>query len=258
MHAAEHVTHMALIQKIIDSISGDAPIRDVRICAHATIVESLRMGLCGHSRADLAYEVIKRQDVVANHGKLRDFSAKNLARYAQSKLPIEASVGIATINSILEVDWTKLHTERTSDTLVEHAKDKRVAVIGHFSFIDRMRKVAEHVDEVGIEADTGDVPIADVRKALPNVDMAIITSNTMVNHTLEHLLSLTQNIPFVVVAGGSTILSPLFFRYGVDILMGTLIDNVDSVVRNLSEGGSLRHLPGLIDVTMYSKDFLGV
>ena len=132
---------MTIVSKIIESFTDDSPVRDVRICAHATIVESRRVGLCGHSRADLAYEVIKRQDVVANHGKLREFSAKNLARYALSKLAIEASVGVATVNSILEVDWTKIRSHNGSDLIIDKAKDKRVVIIGHFPFIDRVRKV---------------------------------------------------------------------------------------------------------------------
>jgi len=250
--------YMTLLKKIIDSVNGDAPVRDVRICIHATVVESLRVGLCGHTRADQAYEVIKRQDVVANHGRLREFSAKNLAQYALSKLPIEASVGIAAINSILDVDWTKVHTERSGDLLVEKTKGKKVAVIGHFPFIDRMRKTAARLDEVGIEPDSGDVPISEIHKTLPGADVAIISSSTIINQSVEHLLSLTQNIPFVAIAGASTVLSPIFFRYGVDMILGTLIDNVDSVIRHLSEGASLHHLPGLIDVAMYSKDFLGV
>lgn len=249
---------MALIQKIIDSISDDSPVRDVRICVHATIVESVRVGLCGHARADQAYEAIKRQDVVANHGRLREFTAKNLANYALSKLPIEASVGVASINSILDVDWTKVHVQRTSDVLIERARGKKVVVVGHFPFVKRIRKVAKHLDELGIEQGSGDMPVSEIQKALPGTDVAIISSNTIVNQSIESLLHLAQNTPFVAIAGPSTILSAVFFRYGVDALLGTLIDNVEAVVRHVSEGASLRHLPGLIDVAMYSKDFLGV
>jgi uncharacterized protein (DUF4213/DUF364 family) len=249
---------MALIQKIIDSIPDDSPVRDVRICVHATIVESLRVGLCGHSRADQAYEVIKRQDVVANHGRLREFTARNLAKYALSKLPIEASVGVASISSLLDVDWTKVHVQRTSDVLIERSRGKKVTMVGHFPFTERIKKEASHLDELGIEPDSGDIPVSELSCVLPGTDVAIISSSTIVNQSIEQLLNLTQNAPFVAIAGPSTILSPVFFRYGVDVLLGSLIDNVESVLRHLSEGSSLKHLPGLIDVAMYSKDYLGV
>lgn len=249
---------MTIVNKIIESIADDAPVRDVRICTHATIVESVRVGLCGHTRADLAYEVIKRQDVVANHGKLREFSAKNLARYALSKLAIEASVGVAAINSILEVDWTKVRSQSGSDVIIEQSKDKRVAIIGHFPFVDRVRKVAKHLDELSIEEGTGDLSVAEAHTVLPEADVAVITANAIVNHTIDHLLGLAQNTPFVAITGAATIFSPVFFRHGVDVLLGNFIDDVETVIRHLSEGASLHHLPGMTTMAMYSKDFLGV
>lgn len=249
---------MTIIQKIIDSLHDDAMVRDVRVCIHATLVESLRMGICGHSRADQAYEVIKRQDVVANHGKLREFSARDLARYALSKLPIEASVGIAAINSIIDVDWTKVRPQKGSDVIIEKSKDKRVVVIGHFPFNDRVKKVADHFVELGIEQGAGDMPVSEAPKVLPKADVAIITSNTIVNHTIDHLLKLAENTNFVAIIGQSAIFSPVFFRHGVDVLLGGLIDDVETVLRHLSEGAAPHHLPGLHQIALYSKDFLGV
>jgi hypothetical protein len=58
--------------------------------------------------------------------------------------------------------------------------------------------------------------------------------------------------------GASTIFSPVFFRHGVDVLLGTIIEDVETVIRHLSEGASLHHLPGLMEMAMYSKDFLGI
>jgi len=249
---------MALIQHIVDSIHDDAPVRDVRICIHASIVESLRVGLCGHTQADQAYDVIKRQDVVANHGKLREFSAKDLSRYALSKLPIEASVGIAAINSILDVDWTKVHPESETEVVIDKSRGKRVVMVGHFTFAERVRKVASELVLVGLEPGEGQLSLSEAPKVLPKADVVIFSSNAIVNQSIEQHLNLTRNAAFVAIMGPSTIFSPIFFRYGVHALLGALIDDVETVIRHLSEGASLQHIPGLKQIAMYAKDYLGV
>lgn len=246
-----------IIQKIIDSIHDNAAIRDVRICMHATIVESLRVGMCGHTRPDQAYDVIKRQDVVANHGHLREFSARDLARYALSRLPIEASVGIAAINSILDINWTKVRPARTSDVILEECSGKSTAVIGHFTFIDRLKKAAADVKVLELEPGTGELSLNDAPGVIPAADAVVISANTIINHTLDSLLKLSQNASFVALAGPSVIFSPVLFHYGVDVILGSLIEDVETVIRNISEGASLHHLPGLTQIAMFAKDFLG-
>lgn len=258
LYSRQGAPPMSIIQHIIDSIKDDAPVREVRICIHATLVESLRVGVCGHSRADQAYEVIHRQDVVANHGKLTNFSAQDLSRYALSKLPIEASVGIAAINSILDADWAKLKPQKYSEILIEKAKDKSVAVVGHFPFIGRMRKTASNLVELGLEPGTGDKPVSDAPEVLPRADIVLISSSTLVNHTIDHMLHLSRNASFVAVAGPSVIFSPIFFRYGAHAVMGPLIEDVAVVIKHLSEGSSLTHLEGLSEISMYSEDYLGI
>lgn len=247
-----------IIGNVIKSIHDNAQVRDVRICVHATIVESIRLGLCGHTRPDQAYELIKRQDVVANHGRLRDFPAKDLAQYALSRLPIEASVGVAAVNSLLDVDWTKVKPQRTADAVIEHARGRNTVIVGHFPFNERVRKVANRLDVLGLEPGAGDRPVSEAHETLPRADIAFISANTIVNHTLDHLLKLCQNTQFVAIVGNSVIFSPVFFRYGVHALFGALIEDVETVIRHICEGASLHHLPGMTEVAMYSKDFLGV
>ncbi len=249
---------MTIINKIIDTLTDNAEVRDVRICIHATVVESMRVGLCGHIRPDQAYDVIKREDVVANHGRLREFSAKDLARYALSKLPIEASVGVAAINSVIDIDWTKMVAHNNTEIVLDRVKGKSVVMVGHFPFIDRVRKAAQRLTVLGLEPGTGDAPIAVAHDVIPKADITIISASTIVNHTVDHLLSLARNSSYVILIGHSVIFSPVFFRYGVDVLLGSFIDDVESVIRHISEGGSLHHLRGLIQVAMFSKDFLGV
>ncbi len=130
--------------------------------------------------------------------------------------------------------------------------------MGHFPFNERLRKEAKQFTEIGIEHGIGDAPFSEAPTILPAADVAIISANTIVNQTMDNLLGLTKNCSFVAIHGVSTILSPIFFRYGVHALLGTIVDDVETVIRNISEGAALNHLPGLTQVAMYSKDFLGV
>jgi uncharacterized protein (DUF4213/DUF364 family) len=61
-----------------------------------------------------------------------------------------------------------------------------------------------------------------------------------------------------LVLGPSTPLSPILFDYGVDILSGSVVENLDAVLQAVSQGANFRqvHQQGVRLVTM-QKDKVG-
>jgi uncharacterized protein (DUF4213/DUF364 family) len=64
----------------------------------------------------------------------------------------------------------------------------------------------------------------------------------LINHTLEPLLELCAPDALVVVLGPSTPMSPVLFEYGVDILAGSQIIDIEGVLRTVCQGGNFRQV----------------
>jgi hypothetical protein len=65
---------------------------------------------------------------------------------------------------------------------------------------------------------------------------------TLINHSLENLLKLCSPHSRVIVLGPSTPLSPILFDYGVDLICGSVVTDVDPVLRAVSQGANFRQV----------------
>ena len=64
--------------------------------------------------------------------------ARELAEYARSDNLLEASIGLAAINSLLTVDESQATEINAFNVIVEHGQGKNVALVGHFPFIPEL------------------------------------------------------------------------------------------------------------------------
>ena len=88
-------------------------------------------------------------------------------------------------------------------------------------------------------------PAADADRVVPSADVVLITGTTLLNDTLENLLSLCRTSARVVVVGPTVGLLPdAFLRRGVDVLGGVRVTDPDAFLDVLAEGGSGYHFFG--------------
>ena len=74
-----------------------------------------------------------------------------------------------------------------------------------------------------------------------NADVVILSATTLINRTLDDLLSLCRNAHEVAILGPSTPLLPrLFVDRGVTLLSGVQVVEPERVLRIVSEGGGTR------------------
>jgi uncharacterized protein len=92
---------MSIADGLIASLQEDAPVRRVQIGAFWTAVLAERCGLASTSPA--GGHSHERAPVV-EAGRLTERSGLELARLARSDSLLEAAVGVAAINALLEVD----------------------------------------------------------------------------------------------------------------------------------------------------------
>jgi uncharacterized protein (DUF4213/DUF364 family) len=179
---------------------------------------------------------------VPQAGALERFSGRELAKLALGDALTQASVGMAAINALLPrqpQDWVDANAE---EMITLHGEGKRVVMVGHFPFIPRLRTKVKELFILEQNPRLEDLPAESADQLMPTADVAAITGMTLSNHTLEGLLALCPPEAFVIVMGPSTPLSPLLFDYGVDVISGSIITDIDAVLRTVSQGGNFRQV----------------
>ncbi|MEA3344839.1 MAG: DUF4213 domain-containing protein, partial [Chloroflexota bacterium] len=120
---------MSIIDDLIASLKGDAPVRGVRVCAFwtAVVLDDGRCGLASTLRPDEP-QCAGPAPPVRRAGHLLECSALELAKYAKSESPLEASIGLAAINSLLEIDESHCVKLNAKKLILERGKDRKVAI----------------------------------------------------------------------------------------------------------------------------------
>jgi uncharacterized protein (DUF4213/DUF364 family) len=122
-------------------------------------------------------------------------------------------------------------------------------VVGHFPFVEALRRRARHLTVLELSPREGDLPAAAAADEIPAADLVAITGTSLVNHTLDALLELARGKP-VLLLGPSTPLSPLLFERGIWALCGSLAADPVAVLAWVRAGLSFRHCPGLRRVVL--------
>jgi uncharacterized protein (DUF4213/DUF364 family) len=233
-----------ILDSLISSLSGNSPVRQVHTCVFWTAVLSKHCGL-----ASTFHERHPEHRPVRNAGNLTKLSALELAQYARSDNVLEASIGMATINSLIDIDETRCVGENAFDVLARKGRNRNVAVVGHFPWIPKLRKIAGTLWVIEQRPQEGDLPAEAAEEVLPQADVIGITGTSFENHTVDRLLDLSRD-SFVVMLGPTTPLSPVLFDYGVDILAGTKVVEPDKTISSISQGAIFRQVEGVRLVTM--------
>jgi uncharacterized protein (DUF4213/DUF364 family) len=163
---------------------------------------------------------------------------------------MESAIGMATINSLIEVDEQRCVELNAGDLLAKKGEGKRVAIVGHFPFVPRLRKVAKELWVIEKNPQEGDVTEAEAENLIPQADVVGITGTAFTNHTIERLLELCNPKAYVVILGGTAPLSPVLFDYGIDAISGTKVIEPETVLRCVSQGATFRQLKGVRLLTM--------
>ncbi len=178
-------------------------------------------------------------------GRLEQMTARELAEWARSPDLMQASIGVAAINSLLDVDEEKAVQINAADVLAEQGRGKNVALVGHFPFVPRLREAVRQLWVLEQHPTGDDYPAEAASELIPRADIVAITSSTLINHTLDPLLELCRPDAMVMLLGPTTPLSPVLFGHGVDMLSGARVVDEAAVLRTVSQGASFRQVQGV-------------
>jgi uncharacterized protein (DUF4213/DUF364 family) len=237
---------MTILEDLLADIKEDAPIRSVWVGAHWTVVCSRHCGLASTLLSEKPHGHERVRDV----GRLHLKSARELAEFALSDHPLEASIGVATINSLLEVDERQAVEIDAEEVLVERGQGKKVVLVGHFPFIPRLRQAAQQLWVIEQQPTHDEYPAEAAQDLIPQADVVALTSSALINHTLDGLLALCSPNALVILLGPSTPLSPVLFRYGASILSGSRVTDEAAALRTIGQGATFQQVEGVQKLTI--------
>jgi uncharacterized protein (DUF4213/DUF364 family) len=231
-----------LLARLLD----DVAVRSVLVGAHWTVVCSRHCGLASTVTGDKPHAHEQVRDV----GRLHLKSARELAEYALSENPLEASLGIAAINSLLDVDERQAVEINAAQVLAEHGRGKNIALVGHFPFISKLRDQVGQLWVIEQRPSEGEYPAESAADLISQADVVALTGSALVNHTLDGLLALCKPDSLVMVLGPSTPLSPVMFEHGATIISGARVVDEVAVMHTVGQGATFQQVEGVQLLTL--------
>jgi len=174
---------------------------------------------------------------------------------ADNRVTALDSLKIAALNAIsmqlLPASGYRIVEDKDPVDLIDLNSEKTVTLVGGFpSYIKRISETKNklyvlELDEnfLGKEQKKYYVPASDFTKILPVSDIIVITGCTLVNNTIDDLISAIPLNAQVVVSGPSSSLLPdILFENKVSIIGATRITDPDMAFAVAAQAGSGYHL----------------
>jgi len=232
-----------MYSSIINKLS-DIPVREVRIGLHwtAVVVEKDSGPQCGLASTLEVDHNHTGVPTIQDPGHLASLPALELADWINSDIPLRRSVGCAAINALIPQDPSRWVDQNADEAILEHGRGKKAVLIGHFPFADHLRTELEDFSVLDLNPSGQDLPASAAPDILPDADLVAITGMTFINHTLPSLLALCKPDAYVLVLGPSTPLSPVMAEFGINLLAGSIVEDIPAVLSALGQGANFRQV----------------
>jgi uncharacterized protein (DUF4213/DUF364 family) len=217
---------MKLVEDLLNSVRDrDYPVSRVCVGLHWTVVQSKYTGVAHTYKAGGKVEL-------ESSGELVGRNAFELAERIKSSEPLEASLGVAALNSLIESNGRR---GNVLTDVFEMAVGKTVTVVGRFPVNDKIVKAAHKAYVLEMEPGPGELPPEACVEVIPASDIVLITATALINHTLPRLLELSVNANTIVL-GPSTPLNEVLFGYGANILAGVRVVDAEALISSVMQG----------------------
>lgn len=234
----------AILRAVLDDLSeADAPVREAAMGGHLVAVTcggrtglASRQGAHGPGRPALGGDPAPRLPESA-----RDLAGWLLA--PPPDVPEARALGLAAVNALLPPPDAAASL-KGQDLIRERGTGRRVVVVGHFPFVERMGPEFESLHVLELAPRPGDLAAERAADVLPRADVAAVTGTTLLNGTLAGILSLCREDAFVLLLGPSAPFAPSLFPRGVDALAGSVVLDAEAALADVRKGLPFKALRG--------------
>ncbi len=187
-------------------------------------------------------------------GDLRGLPLHEVAELSKSWNFAEASLGVAALNAWYaqkdkveamgaiydpagkDADGT-IHKADVFEVYRDRLAGKKVTIIGHFPHVERIEEVASKLIVLERNCTSRiDTPDPACEYVLPKQDYVFMTGVTIINKTAPRLFTLAKDAT-TVLTGPSVIPAPFLFKWDVDVLAGSVVNDPEKT-RYLVEQGA--------------------
>ncbi len=128
------------------------------------------------------------------------------------------------------------------DLIVDRGRGRDVAVVGDFPFTDRLRQEARRLYLLELKDVPDRLDPAKWDEALASCDVAAITGTALLTRSLAHYLRMSSQA-YRILLGATVPLSPVLLDlYGVDVLAGSVVVDIEATCRGVESGLSIARL----------------
>jgi uncharacterized protein len=229
------------IQEVLADRCGQLRVSDVRIGLGYTAAQ------LEDNRTGVAYTMGRDKfrgcSAFEGNKPLAGRPAADLLGFLASDNPIQSVLGLAVANALAN---DNPRTSIKGDVLnaVEIRPSDRVGMVGFFSplvGVLRGKGIEVEIFEEQSALSEGLRRASEAATRLLSCQVAIITSTTIINNTIDGLLKAAEKCRETVLVGSSTPLVPEAFEgTPVTMLSGITVDDPDGILRAISEGRGTR------------------
>ena len=216
-----------IYDELIDLVPAGEVVKNIWMGAYWILVESSGGG-CG-----LAQNVSGQ--VFGAVGELIGRPLREVAGLMKSWNFQEAALGLTALNT--QGQSAEARAGDAFEHFMAQIKGRKVAVIGRFPYLEKLRPQCAGLVVLEREPGEGDLPDSAAEYILPEQEVVFITSTTLVNKTLPRLLELCSGAR-VGLVGPSTPLLTELFRHGVAALSGLVVTEPAVAAQVVREGGT--------------------
>ncbi len=244
------MTQTQVIDHILNQIATipDQEVACLTYGAHIVSVESTSMGIATWACGQHPVCLDSLPAIGLSH------SVKQIAGLLHDKDPMKSSLGLAAVNSLLpDPRPEEMVDVNAGDLILELGTKKRVAVIGHFPFVERMKGKFKELMVFEKKPQSGDLEADLIPRHLPSADIVAITATTLSNGTLAGILSCCQPSAVKLIIGPSTPVTPALFALGFDYVAGVVVRDRGIVKGGIEQGCSFKQIKGVGHVILRSR-----
>lgn len=241
---------MEVLQQLLQSLTADEPVGEIRVGRHLVAVASRRLGLA----SNLLESDHPRQDVAGKGvNAFVGGSARRLAEWLHLEDWLKAGLGMAAFNSLADLKEEALRQINAKEIIAARAAGKNLAVIGHFPFVEKLRHQVGNLWVIEKRPAPGDLTEEQGYRMLGEADVVAMTGTCLINHTFKKIITCCRQKAYKIMLGPSTPMSPVLFDFGLDAVGGALVEDEPRVLALVAAGLSFRRLTGVRTVVL-AKD----
>ena len=161
---------MVVLDDIISALNHDSPVKEIRQGLFLTAVVSRFCGLA----STLPRDALRQESpVVRESGVLLEKQMQEITKLVYSERILEAAIGMAAINSLLEININATVTLNAADLIIENGRAKNVAIVGHFPFVPKLREITKSLWVLEKNPQPGDFKETRAASFLPQADVVV-------------------------------------------------------------------------------------